>query len=176
MTVLSTDAMLSNYIAAVRSFWKEDSATDPATALLVRDRMRQWLAETDPDADWVQTLRQEQLPKRCLHHDPDHGFMQMSHFHEGHRGNTPHDHGPYWVVYGVYEGQVDIPVYQHHPESNTVSELEVHHLGPGDAVAYMPGEIHSTLVPTDEPAIVLRFLSQDLSSVKRLRFKPEQIV
>lgn len=176
MTVLAHDAMLANYIAAVRSIWREDSATDPATALLVRDRMRQWLAETDPDVDWVQILRQEKLPKRCLHDDPDHGFMQMSHFHEGHRGNTPHDHGPYWVVYGVYEGRVDIPVYQHHPENDTVSELEVHHLGPGDAVAYMPGEIHSTLVPTDEPAIVLRFLSQDLSSVKRLRFKSDQIV
>ena len=176
MTVAAADPALNNYISALRSLWKDGSATDPATALLVRDRMRQWLSETETDAEWVQTLKREQLAKRCLHSDPDHGFMQMSHFHEGHRGNTPHDHGPYWVVYGVMEGRVDIPVYEVNADGETVREVRVDRLSAGDAVAYLPGELHSTLVPTDEPAIVVRFLSQDLSKVPRQRFRNEQIV
>lgn len=176
MTVSSTDAALSNYITALRALWKEDSATDPATALLVRNRMRQWLAETEADAEWVEVLKRDQLSKRCLHHDPDFGFMQMSHYHEGHRGNTPHDHGPYWVVYGVMQGRVDIPVYEVNSDGESVTESRVDQLSAGDAVAYLPGELHSTLVPTDEPAIVVRFLSQDLSKVPRKRFRNDQIV
>jgi hypothetical protein len=76
----------------------------------------------------------------------------------------------------VYEGEVDIPVYVHDAINNTLRLERVDRLKSGDAVAYLPGEIHSTRVPTPGPAIVLRFLSTDLSQVPRRRFKPEQIV
>lgn len=170
------DPPLRHYLKSVQAVWRADSATDPNTAREVRDLMQIWLNATPPHTEWVQTLKADQTPARPLYQDPDHGFIQMSHYHGGFRKNSPHDHGPYWVVYGVYEGEVEIPVYAHDPESDTVRVARFDRLKAGEAVAYLPGEIHSTYVPSAAPAIVLRFLSTDLSQVPRQRFKPEQII
>lgn len=170
------DSVLRHYIESVQALWLPASATDPHAAQQVRDLMQAWLTATPSDTDWVKALKEDQPPGRPLHTDPDHGFIQMSHYHEGFRSNSPHDHGPYWVVYGVYEGEVEIPVYAHDPASDTVRVSRLDRLKAGDAVAYLPGEIHSTRVPTAEPAIVLRFLSTDLTKVQRQRFKPEQVI
>jgi predicted metal-dependent enzyme (double-stranded beta helix superfamily) len=176
MNESAKDPAFEHYIAAINNLWQPDSVKDPDTAHRVRKLMAEWLHATTPDANWVRTLKAEKPSGVPIHTSPDHGFIQMSHFHAGHRINTPHDHGPYWVVYGVYEGEVEIPVYVYDAATNTVKVDRIDRLKGGDAVAYLPGEIHSTRVPTSEPALVLRFLSTDLSQVPRQRFKPEQIV
>lgn len=176
MNTPANDAPFQRYIAAIRDLWQPQSATDPDVAHRVRTLMNEWLRATPADSAWVQTLKTEQSSGFPLYTDPEHGFIQMNHFHAGYRANTPHDHGPYWVVYGVYEGEVDISVYVPDKATNTVRLERVDRLKSGDAVAYLPGDIHSTRVPTPDPAIVLRFLSTDLSQVPRRRFKPEQIV
>lgn len=170
------DASLQTYIAAVKDLWEPDSATNLATAKQVRQLMSEWLQSTAQDAIWVRDLKAEKSSGYPLYEDTDYGFILMNHFHEGFRINTPHDHGPYWVVYGVFEGEVEIPVYVHDATNNTVRVDRIDNLKAGDVVAYLPGEIHSTRVPTSEPAIVLRFLSVDLSMVPRRRFKAEQII
>lgn len=167
---------LDDFIANVRSIWTADSPTDAHCAQQVARLMQTWLQTTPSDTDWVASLKADQHPGRPLYTDAEHGFIQMSHFHEGQRSNSPHDHGPYWVVYGVFEGTVEIPLYEVNADGETCSEIERHILTAGDAVAYLPGQIHSTKVPTDAPAVVLRFLSQDLSQVPRVRFKRDQIV
>lgn len=176
MNTTVNDPAFQRYIAAIQDLWQPQSATDPDVAHRVCALMNEWLRATPADTPWVQTLKTEQSPGFPLYTDAEHGFIQMNHFHAGYRTNTPHDHGPYWVVYGVYEGEVDIPVYVHDAINNTLRLERVDRLKSGDAVAYLPGEIHSTRVPTPGPAIVLRFLSTDLSQVPRRRFKPEQIV
>lgn len=176
MTDAKANTALEQYLSSLKALWQVDSATDSTMPHRVRDLMVAWLAATPPQAAWVQSLKKDKTPGRPLYTDPTYGFIQMSHFHKGYRSNAPHDHGPYWVVYGVYEGEVDIPVYKHNAHNNTLSIEGIDHLKSGDAIAYFPGEIHSTRVPTAEPAIVLRFLSTDLSQVPRQRFKLEQIV
>jgi predicted metal-dependent enzyme (double-stranded beta helix superfamily) len=176
MNKQAKDPAQQHYIAAVHDLWQPDSATDPDTANRVRQLMSEWLHSTTPDTAWVRTLKAEKSSGFSLYTDSDHGFIQMNHYHAGFRTNTPHDHGPYWVVYGVYEGEVEILVYIHDAASNTVRLDRIDRLKGGDAVAYLPGEIHSTRVPTPEPALVLRFLSTDLSQVPRQRFTLEQIV
>jgi len=175
-TMLPTQTHLKDFVEQVRSIWSPEAPTSDTTAQQVAHLMQQWLQNTPADADWVTALKAEQHPGRPLYTDPDHGFIQMNHFHEGRRSNSPHDHGPYWVAYGVYEGTVEIPVYEANADGKTCREVARHVLKAGDAVAYLPGQIHSTKVPTDEPALVLRFLSQDLSQVPRVRFKRDQIV
>lgn len=175
MTETHRDPNLQNYLSEVQALWQPDSATDPNMPHRVRDLMQAWIKGTPTDTDWVLALKEEKTPGRALYTDSKHGFIQMIHYHEGFRSNTPHDHGPYWVVYGVYEGEVEIPVYEHDPVSDTLKVARLDSLKAGDATAYLPGEIHSTHVRTADAAIVLRFLSTDLSQVPRQRFKPEQI-
>lgn len=175
-TALPTQTQLHQFITEVRSIWTSESATDPLCAQQVAKMMQTWLQNTPEQAEWVQSILSDQHPGRPLYTDPDHGFVQMSHFHKGHRSNSPHDHGPYWVTYGVYQGTVEIPLYKANEDGKTCSEIERHILKAGDTVAYLPGQIHSTKLPTSEPALVLRFLSQDLSQVPRVRFKSDQII
>ena len=175
-TAQQNETELNAFITQVRSLWTAQSPTDPKCAQQVAQLMRTWLTNTPPEAEWVQSLKQDEHPGRPLYTDAEHGFIQMSHYHAGHRSNSPHDHGPYWVAYGVLEGTVEIPLYAVNEDGKTCREIERHVLNPGDAIAYLPGQIHATRVPTDEPAVVLRFLSQDLSQVPRVRFKRDQIV
>ncbi|EDM47926.1 hypothetical protein MDG893_15090 [Marinobacter algicola DG893] len=171
----ANDIAFRQYISAINDLWQPQSAKDTDTAHRVSELMSEWLRSTTPDTAWVRNLKAEKSSGFPLYTHPDHGFIQMNHYHAGYRTNTPHDHGPYWVVYGVYEGEAEIPVYAYDATSNTLRVDRIDRLKGGDTVAYLPGDIHSTRVPTPEPALVLRFLSTDLSQVPRRRFKPEQI-
>lgn len=170
------EAALKQYLAEVREQWQPDAETNPVIACAVRNLMIQWFRDTPENVAWAQALKDEKVAGRPLYSDPDYGFIQMSHYHAGFRSNLPHDHGPYWVVYGVFEGEVEIPVYVHDEDSATIRCSRVDRLKAGDAVAYLPGEIHSTRVSTRDPAVVLRFLSADLTEVPRQRFRDDQIV
>jgi hypothetical protein len=92
---------------------------------------------------------------------------------------APHDHGPYWVVYGVYTGEVEIRTYRRtddrsQPGTASLEVLESHLLTPGVARAYRVGEIHSTHDYTAEQGVVLRFLSADLEKVTVRRYNMER--
>lgn len=174
---VTLDPALRQYVDAVRDLWQTGNATDPAPAEAVRREMQTWIRATPATTtDWLQDLVAHERDRVSLWADPDCGFVQLAHFHAPGRSNTPHDHGPHWVVYGVYQGEVDIPVYAPTADGTQVRRLRTDHLKPGDAVAYYPGEFHSTEVMSGDPAVVLRFLSQDLSQVPRTRFRRDQII
>lgn len=170
-----TDPALNAYILAVQALWSPEYRTDPTPAATIQSLMQTWLRDTEPTAEWATRLKEEKLSKLPLHTEPDNGFVQLAHYHASGRDNSPHDHGPHWVVYGVLSGEVDIPVYEPNSDDTEVQVARVDHLKAGDAVAYYPGEIHSTKVVSDGPAVVLRFLSQDLSDVPRRRYGRDQI-
>jgi hypothetical protein len=135
------------------------------------------LRETPDDEAWVAGLLGERPSARELYRDPDFGFLQMGHFHLAGHGGAPHDHGPYWVLYGVYRGEIAINKYRRVDGDSGSGEtelevLETAHLTPGSVFAYLPGEIHTPRSLAPEGSIVMRFLSGDVDAIERFRYKP----
>lgn len=167
---------LENYIAEVRSIW--GSGREPELPFKVKSLMEKLFASTSPDEPWMAELMREGKPARELYRDPDYGFIQMGHVHtQGHQ-NTPHDHGPCWVVYGSYKGVTEISLFRRTDDRKEagraqVEKKELHRLSPGVVRPYLPGDIHSVHA-VEGPAVVFRFLSTDLEKVERYRYNVEK--
>lgn len=167
---------LERYIGGIRSVWGDGK--DPQLPFKVKSLMEKFLATTSPDEPWMAQILKEAKPSRELYRDPDYGFIQMGHVHKQGHGNTPHDHGPCWVVYGSYSGLTEITLYGRmddgrEPGRATLEKKELHRLSPGVAYPYLPGQIHSTHA-AQGPAVVFRFLSYDLEKVERYRYSLEK--
>jgi hypothetical protein len=164
------------YIVEVRAVWGDGK--DPDLPFKVKSLMEKMLASTTRGDPWMAELLREAKPSRELFRDPDYGFIQMGHVHQQAHGNTPHDHGPCWVVYGSYSGVTEIALYQRtdggaEPGRAALEKKELHRLSPGVAHAYLPGDIHSTRA-VEGPAVVFRFLSYDLEKIQRHRYNLEK--
>lgn len=182
---MSTDVSLAKgihfdrYISGVRAAWGDGrSASLPGA---VSELMERLLRESPPEEAWVARLLDQQPPATELYRDPEHDFIQMGHYHPKGKPNVfaPHDHGPYWVVYGVYTGEVEIRLYRRtddraEPGKASLEVMDTHLLTPGVARAYQIADIHSTNDYTAEPGIVLRFLSGDLEKVTVRRYNMER--
>ncbi len=170
------DDSLKRYIGEVRFVW--GNGRDPQLPFKVKSLMEKLLASTSPDDSWMAQLIREAKPSRELYRDPEFGFIQMGHVHlQGHR-NSPHDHGPCWVVYGSYSGLTEITLYRRtddgkQPGKAVLEKRELHRLSPGVVYPYLPGDIHSVNA-VEGPAVVFRFLSTDLEKVERYRYSLEK--
>jgi len=166
---------LEQFVTDVRSVW--GNGKDPELPLKVKALMEKMLTQTGPDEFWMAYLLKQAKAAKELYRDPDHGFVQMAHVHQPGHKNAPHDHGPCWVVYGVYRGEIEIGTYRRiddgtQPGKATLETKELHRLTPGVVYPYLSGEIHSTRA-IDAPAVVFRFLSSDLEKVRRQRYNLE---
>jgi len=166
---------LEQYIAEVRSVWGDGK--DPQLPFKVKTLMAKLFASTHADDAWMAELIREGKPSRELWRDPDYGFIQMGHVHKQGHGNTPHDHGPCWVVYGAFSGVTEITKYKRtddgsQPGKCALSRDRVDRLTAGVVVPYLPGDIHSTNA-VQGPAVVFRFLSRDLDRIDRSRYNVE---
>jgi len=164
------------YIAEIRSIWGDGK--DSELPFKVKALMEKMLRSTPPDEPWMADLIRAAEPSRELYRDPDHDFIQMGHVHQQGRANTPHDHGPCWVVYGAYTGLTEITLYRRtddgaDPGRAALEKKDLHRLSPGVAYAYVPGDIHSTRA-VEGPAVVFRFLSYDLEKIQRHRYNLEK--
>lgn len=162
---------LNRHIAEVRLTWGDGN--DPQLPFKVKALLERLLTSTSPQEPWIAKLIRDGLPATELHRDQERGFILMGHVHEKGHGNSPHDHGPCWTLYGVYHGSVEITAYQRMddgkvPGQARLEKKEIHRLTPGRALPYLAGEIHSTLATED--SVVFRFLSYDLNRVKRYRY------
>ena len=75
----------------------------------------------------------------------------------------PHDHGRAWVVYAVQSGALEIGTYAGvaDGDGHRLVRRDTSLLRPGEARAYLPGDIHDTHCVTED-ALVLRFTERDL--------------
>ena len=164
---------LEQYITEVRSVWGDGK--DPHLPFKVKALMEKLFASTSPEDPWMAELIREGKPARELYRDPDHGFIQMGHVHQQGHGNTPHDHGPCWVVYGAYSGVTEITKYKRTDDGSQPGKaaLEMDRLTPGVVVPYLRGDIHSTNA-VQGPGVVFRFLSYDLDKIDRSRYNLEK--
>jgi predicted metal-dependent enzyme (double-stranded beta helix superfamily) len=166
------ESTLDRYIAEIRALWGDGK--DPQLPYKVKAAMEKLFASTSPDDPWMAELMREGKPSRELYRDPEHGFIQMGHVHKQGHGNTPHDHGPCWVVYGAYSGLTEITKYQRTDDGSQAGKASLvperlDRLAPGVVVPYLPGDIHSTKA-VEGPGVVFRFLSYDLETIERNRY------
>ena len=163
----------SRYIEEMRAAWRAgEDASLPARAQVLLERL---LAETPREEAWVAELLRDQPASRELYRDPERGFLQMGHWHkEGHH-NAPHDHGPCWVLYGVYAGEIEITTYRRTddgsvPDRARLEVKDVVRVTPGRVYPYLPGDIHHTRAIDPNGSVVMRFLSYDLDQIERYRY------
>jgi len=165
---------LENFIAGVQSDWAPIS-----TAVVAR--CRQHLAEltlADPAEEWLAALHAKQPASRELQRDPAHGFMLLAHTEQQGLYRPPHDHGRAWVVYGVQSGELEVGTYVKvlDPEGKVrLVRRDMHVLRPGEARAYLPGDIHDTRC-LSESALLLRFTERDLRHEDQVEHKLTRFV
>ena len=170
------ESSFDRYIAEVRAVWGDGK--DPQLPHKIAALMEKLFAGTSADDPWMAQIIGEGKPSRELYRDAEHGFIQMGHVHKAGHGNTPHDHGPCWVVYGAFSGLTEITKYRRtddgsQPGRATLEKDELHRLSPGTVQPYLPGEIHSTHA-VEVPGVVFRFLSYDLDKIDRSRYNMEK--
>ncbi len=154
-----TRSALNRFVASVREDW------GPISTELVA-RCRRHLDELTAAAegeDWLAGLLAERPATRELHHEPPNGFMLLAHSEMQDLYRPPHDHGRAWVVYGVWSGELEIGTYAKVEDAggHCLVKRDTIVLRPGEARAYLPGDIHDTLCLT-ESALVFRFTERDL--------------
>lgn len=149
---------LDTFVAAVQADWGPISTEVVAQCRLHLDRLT-LSAESE---NWLAALLAERPATRELHREPE-SFMLLAHAEREGLYRSPHDHGRAWVVYGVQSGALEIGTYVkvENPEGGRLVQRETIVLRPGEARAYLPGDIHDTRCLTDD-ALVLRFTERDL--------------
>src|SRR4026209_2486500 len=101
---------LARYIAEVRAAWGDGK--DPQLPFKVAALMEKLFVSTTSDDPWMAEIIRDGNPAKELYRDSDLGFVQMGHVHKKGHHNSPHDHGPCWVVYGSFSGITEITKYK----------------------------------------------------------------
>ena len=110
-----------------------------------------------------------------IHVDDRHGFRVMAHTNRGASNNTPHCHGPSWVVYGMAMNHVVMTEWRRLDDGAREgrAELEIdrrYTLGEGEAHVYNEGVIHSLDRPLETRLV--RVTGCDLDRTLRYRYDP----
>jgi hypothetical protein len=173
-------AHFTRFVASMRDAWAAGQGADLSAR--ARPLLERLLQDAPRDEAWVAGLLRDRIPGRELYRDPDFGFIQMGHYHgpervqlDAQHGLTPHDHGPCWVLYGVYSGEIEITKFRRvadaaDPGQARLEIVDVVRVTPGTVQPYGPGEIHATRAIAAQGSVVMRFLSGDLEQVERYRY------
>ena len=90
---------------------------------------------------------------------------------------TPiHDHLA-WGMVGLYAGEQDEEVFQHHAagDHGSLELTEQNHLKPGNFYVLLPpdGDIHRVLTTSDQPSVSLHLLGNDIGCTTRHTYSRE---
>jgi hypothetical protein len=159
---------LESFVARVRSIW------GPLTTELVAGVRAglDTLAAASPREPWLEALHRGAPASEELYRDPDHGFVLLAHTENLGLFRPPHDHGRAWVVYGVQRGELEIRTYGRVDAGGEVRLVQRDStiLRPGQALAYLPGDIHDTRCLSDT-ALLFRFTERDLRIEDRVEHR-----
>lgn len=159
---------LESFVARVRSIW------GPLTTELVAGVRAglDSLAVASPREPWLEALHRGAPASEELYRDPDHGFVLLAHTENVGLFRPPHDHGRAWVVYGVQRGELEIRTYGRIDAGGEVRLVQRDStiLRPGQALAYLPGDIHDTRCLSDT-ALLFRFTERDLRIEDRVEHR-----
>lgn len=155
-----SNTSLDTFAANVRAGWGSLSSELVADA----QRQLQALLRASPSEDWLANLHRAAPARAELYRDPKHGFVLLAHTERGGLYRAPHDHGRSWVLYGVQRGEIEMRSYARIMDANGIAKLvrrDAIIVQPGQALAYLPGDIHDTRCLT-ETALLFRFTERDL--------------
>lgn len=169
-----TSDSLAIFVTRVQAQW------GPLSTELVqacRNQLAQ-LSLTDQTELWLESLLDDRPASRELHCEPTHGFMLLAHAECKGLFRPPHDHGRGWVVYAVQSGELEVRTYARlaAPDGcDFLVQRETHVLRPGEARAYLPGDIHDTRC-LSEKALLFRFTERDLRQEDRVEHRVTRFV
>ena len=67
------------------------------------------LEQAIQDESFVAThLTKNTSERTLLYEDPELGFCILAHVYQGPKDSAPHDHGPWWAIYGQAEGETQM--------------------------------------------------------------------
>ena len=127
------------------------------------------------DEDFVATHLHENMPERkILYEDPELGFCILAHVYKGARESQPHNHGPYWAIYGQAMGETEMSDWEAiEPASGDkpgkVRWVRTYTLKPGMAHLYNEGDLHSPR--RTAPTRLIRIEGRNLDKVRRLAYE-----
>ena len=127
------------------------------------------------DDRFVSTYLKDETPERkILYEDPELGFCILAHHYRGAKISSPHDHGPYWAIYGQARGETEMNDYEMlEPASpgkaGKVRKTRTYKLTPGVAHVYNEGDLHSP--KRVDSTKLIRIEGVDMDKVKRLKFE-----
>jgi len=160
---------LQSFSANVRSIW------GPLTSDLVagcREQLER-LAATSPHEPWLADLHRTAPTNQELYRDPDRGFVLLAHTETAGLFRPPHDHGRAWVIYALQAGEIEMRTYgrvQDTDGSVRLVQRDSTSMRPGQALAYLPGDIHDTRCLSDT-ALLFRFTERDLRVEDRVEHR-----
>ena len=164
---------LTRFVAAVQSDWGSIG-----TPLIAATRRRlAALTLVDPAEHWLESLLTARPGAQELHRNAVHRFMLLAHAESAGLYRPPHDHGRAWVVYAVQSGALEVDTYARvtGPDGRVrLVRRDTSVLLPGEARAYLPGDIHDTRCIED--AILFRFTERDLRHEDRVEHQVTRFV
>jgi len=144
---------------------------NPAGRSKVCDLLRECLK----DSQFVSKYLPDETPERkILYEDPELGFCILAHHYRGAKESPPHDHGPYWAIYGQAIGETEMSDYQllepaGPNKTGTVKKTRTYKLTPGIAHVYNEGDLHSP--KRVDSTRLIRIEGRNMDNVKRYPFK-----
>lgn len=111
--------------------------------------------------------------RHIIHHDKETDMFVLAHVYKDAGNAAPHDHGPFWVIYGNATGYTDMTEYRRLDDGSKegYAELEVsseYRIEAGTSSIYDVGDIHAIDYPANSTFI--RVVSGDAERGKNLRF------
>ena len=140
-----------------------------------RSKVCALLQEVLKDEKFVSTYLRDETPERqILYEDPELGFCILAHHYRGAKNSSPHDHGPYWAIYGQARGETEMSDYEllesAGPEkTGKVRRTRTYKLTPGVAHVYNEGDLHSPKRVSSTKLI--RIEGKNMEKVKRYKFE-----
>jgi len=103
------------------------------------------------DDEFVKTYLGDDVPERkILFEDPELGFCILGHVHHDARDSNPHDHGPYWAIYGQAKGETVMTDYEPVARPGTLRRTH----GPDFAEGFKETDkLSDVLHALDEPSL-----------------------
>ncbi len=111
--------------------------------------------------------------RKILFEDPELGFCILAHNYEGPRASNPHDHGPYWAIYGQARGETIMSDYSllepaSEGKRGKVKYVRSYALKPGMAHVYNEGDLHA---PKREASTsLIRIEGRNLDKIRRFGY------
>ena len=140
-----------------------------------RQKVCALLREALKDESFVAKTLTDDVPERkILYEDPRLGFVILAHHYQGAKQSAPHDHGPYWAIYGQGRGETEMTDWELvEPASEAtpgkVRKKKTYKLTPGMAYLYNEGDLHSPARAGSTRLI--RIEGKNMDKVKRLKFE-----